>query len=169
MMNPQEGLKSAHAVLTVAGTPRKAMVHQGGERLGEFAFGDVPAGTHRLEIRAHGFTYHPVRVEVGESGDVALWWEDAGKRPPLRAVGGAFEFPPAGVTPFFDPRSSNQILAMAKNPYVLMIGGGAVFLWLMSKLIDVDEIQREMERERAARAPGSGQGAPQGRVGGATS
>lgn len=116
---------------------------------GTFAFVDVPAGSYVLEVQMTGYSFDPLRVDVSS--------REHGK---IRAVV-LFSSPPERVkyplalkaTPisYFQMREQWSILALLKQPMVLMILVTLVLLLVFPRMVahmDPEE-RKALQRQQA--------------------
>jgi hypothetical protein len=120
---------------------------------GYFAFQNISAGTHLLEVSSLGYYFSPVRVDVsarlhGQVRAVAVetrkYYSDALILEPLRE-----EY-------YYERREPFSAMSLLKSPMGLMVGFMLVAVFLLPKLmdsIDPEEMKRVQEEMRNQPTP----------------
>ncbi|KAL6778619.1 CGL149 [Auxenochlorella protothecoides x Auxenochlorella symbiontica] len=98
---------------------------------GRFAFHNVPAGKHYLEVELVGLVYSTVELTVGVAGDVNALLSDVINRP---AVPYPLVLRPMGRLEFFQKPQPFNVMAFIKTPYGIMIIFGIFSLVVMPRL-----------------------------------
>ncbi|KAL6777745.1 CGL149 [Auxenochlorella protothecoides x Auxenochlorella symbiontica] len=98
---------------------------------GRFAFHNVPAGKHYLEVELVGLVYSTVELTVGVAGDVNALLSDVINRP---AVPYPLVLRPIGRLEFFQKPQPFNVMAFIKTPYGIMIIFGIFSLVVMPRL-----------------------------------
>ncbi|PIL32041.1 hypothetical protein GSI_06745 [Ganoderma sinense ZZ0214-1] len=135
-------------------------LHGGVTRDGSFVIPDVPAGTYVLSVLAHDHAFEQIRVDVFESEtlpEVRPYFPGTPLSPPSTVT---LPYPitlsARGKYDYFIPRESFNVLAMFKNPMMMLmlVAGGLVLLTpTMMKNMD-PEIMEEF-KERHAKMSGA--------------
>ncbi|KAI0735248.1 hypothetical protein C8Q76DRAFT_711601 [Earliella scabrosa] len=128
-------------------------------RDGSFVIPDVPAGTYVLSVLAHDHAFEQVRVDVFDTETL----------PEVRPYfPGTPLSPPSPVTlpypillsarqrhDYFIPRESFNVLAMFKNPMMMMmLGAGVLVLFMPTMMKNMDPEVMEEFKERQAKMAG---------------
>ncbi|KAL7951002.1 hypothetical protein V8C42DRAFT_308225 [Trichoderma barbatum] len=94
-----------------------------------FNFHNVSADSYLLDVHCATDVFHPLRVDVGEDGEVKAWetyrgneWANKGEEVQVKSEGGsrAFGVKAAGTKIFFVDRPAFSVFSILKNPMILM-------------------------------------------------
>ncbi|KAM6476535.1 hypothetical protein HDV62DRAFT_384176 [Trichoderma sp. SZMC 28011] len=94
-----------------------------------FNFHNVTADSYLLDVHCATEAFHPLRVDVGEDGEVKAWetyrgneWANKGEEVPVKTEGGArgISVKGAGSKIFFVERPAFSVFSILKNPMILM-------------------------------------------------
>ncbi|RPD82632.1 hypothetical protein L226DRAFT_528776 [Lentinus tigrinus ALCF2SS1-7] len=134
--------------------------HRGGvTRDGTFTIPDVPAGTYVLSVLAHDHVFEQVRVDVLETEtlpEVRPYFPGTPLSPPSTVT---IPYPivlsARAKYDYFVPRESFNVLAMFKNPMMMMMLGAGVLVLLMPTMMkNMDPEVMEEFKERQAKMSG---------------
>ncbi|KAL6789921.1 hypothetical protein J3E68DRAFT_439103 [Trichoderma sp. SZMC 28012] len=94
-----------------------------------FNFHNVTADSYLLDVHCATEAFHPLRVDVGEDGEVKAWetyrgneWANKGEEVQVKSEGGArgISVKGAGSKIFFVERPAFSVFSILKNPMILM-------------------------------------------------
>ncbi|RFU76927.1 nonselective cation channel [Trichoderma arundinaceum] len=95
-----------------------------------FSFHNVSADSYLLDVHCATDVFQPLRVDVGEDGEVKAWetyrgneWGNKGEEVPVKSEGGPWRGISAkavGGKIFFMERPAFSVLSILKNPMILM-------------------------------------------------
>ncbi|KAI8995555.1 hypothetical protein BD414DRAFT_479876 [Trametes punicea] len=125
-------------------------------RDGSFVIPDVPAGTYILSVVAHDHHFDQLRVDVLESDTLPEVRPYFPGTPLSPAAPATLPYPivlsARGKNDYFVPRESFNVLAMFKNPMMLMMLGAGVLVLLMPMMMkNMDPEALEEFKERHAK------------------
>lgn len=105
--NPNALPPSTHATLSTLGQPSHSAPLSTSNT---FVFRNISAGSYLADVHCPTIAFAPLRVDVGEGGDVKVWetfrgndWDNKGEALPKGIVG--YEVRPLGVKSYFMERS----------------------------------------------------------------
>jgi hypothetical protein len=140
--------------------PNVKVVLDGGQQVafirqhdGSFAFEDVPAGTHLLEVVALGYFFSPVRVDVSSrlAGKIRASYTEGPRR-----ISDSLVIEPRHEETYYEVREPFSLFGLLKSPMGMMIGFMVVCVFLLPMLmdsIDPEEMKRLQEAQRANPSP----------------
>ncbi|KAJ8495881.1 hypothetical protein ONZ51_g1494 [Trametes cubensis] len=125
-------------------------------RDGSFVIPDVPAGTYILSVIAHDYQFEPMRIDVFESDSLPEVRPYFPGTPLSPAAPATLPYPimlsARAKNDYFVPRESFNVLAMFKNPMMMMMLGAGVLVLLMPTLMkNMDPEVLEDFKERQAK------------------
>ncbi|KAI0639327.1 hypothetical protein C8Q77DRAFT_1152310 [Trametes polyzona] len=131
-------------------------MHGGVTKDGSFVIPDVPAGTYVLSVLAHDHQFEQLRIDVFESDtlpEVRAYFPGTPLSP---ATSATLPYPVVltarGRHDYFVPRESFNVLAMFKNPMMMMMLAAGVLVLLMPTMMkNMDPEVMEDFKERHAK------------------
>ncbi|KAI9062993.1 hypothetical protein FKP32DRAFT_774460 [Trametes sanguinea] len=125
-------------------------------RDGSFTIPDVPAGTYILSVVSHDHHFDPLRIDVFESDALPEVRPYFPGTPLSPAAPATLPYPivlsARGRADYFVPRESFNVLAMFKNPMMMMmLGAGALMLLMPTMMKNMDPEALEEFKERHAK------------------
>ncbi|KAI3982122.1 hypothetical protein MKX01_019028 [Papaver californicum] len=111
---------------------------------GYFAFHNVPAGTHLIEVASVGFFFSPVRVDVSARNPGKVQAALTETRRGLTEL----VLEPLKEEHYYEIREPFNVMSLLKSPMGLMMGFMVVVVFLMPKLMenmDPEELKRAQE------------------------
>ncbi|KAI0651776.1 hypothetical protein C8Q79DRAFT_57498 [Trametes meyenii] len=125
-------------------------------RDGSFVIPDVPAGTYVLSVLAHDHQFDQLRIDVFEADTLPEVRPYFPGTPLSPAAAGTLPYPPVlgakGRHDYFVPREAFNVLAMFKNPMMMMMLGAGVLVLLMPTMMkNMDPEVMEDFKERHAK------------------
>ncbi|EIW64742.1 uncharacterized protein TRAVEDRAFT_33498 [Trametes versicolor FP-101664 SS1] len=125
-------------------------------RDGSFVIPDVPAGTYVLSVLAHDHFFEQMRVDIYESDTLPEVRPYFPGTPLSPAAPATLPYPlvlsARGRYDYFVPRESFNVIAMFKNPMMMMMLGAGVLVLLMPTLMkNMDPEVMEEFKERHAK------------------
>ncbi|KAM0224696.1 hypothetical protein ACHAQD_002277 [Fusarium lateritium] len=161
--NPFALPASTHATLSSAGVHVSAPL----SAANTFVFHNVTPGSYLADVHCPTDAFHPLRIDVqlsedGEEGIVRAWetfrgndWNNKGEVVSVKegSKGRGFEVRAIGGKNYFMDRPQFSVLAILKNPMILMAVVSLVLMVGMPKLMD--SMDPEMRAEFEAQRKGS--------------
>ncbi|KAL5223654.1 hypothetical protein ABZP36_010293 [Zizania latifolia] len=153
---------SASASAKGFGLPSKTsntrVILNGGQRVtfarpdGYFAFHNVPAGTHLIEVSSMGYLFSPVRVDISarNPGHIQAALTET------RRVLNELVLEPLREEQYYEIREPFSIMSLLKSPMGLMLGFMVIMVFVMPKMmenIDPEEIKQAQEQMRNSPVP----------------
>nr|CAD1831824.1 unnamed protein product [Ananas comosus var. bracteatus] len=141
-----------------AKTANTKVILNGGQRVtfvrpdGYFAFHNVPAGTHLIEVVSLGYFFSPVRVDISARNPGKVQAALTENRRHLNEL----VLEPLKEEQYYEMREPFSIMSLLKSPMGMMLGFMLVVVFLMPKLmenIDPEELRRTQEEMRAQGVP----------------
>ncbi|TBU48403.1 hypothetical protein BD309DRAFT_912012 [Dichomitus squalens] len=135
-------------------------LHGGVTQDGTFVIPEVPAGTYVLSVLAHDHAFEQLRVDIFETEtlpEVRPYFPGTPLDPPSTIT---LPYPitltARGKHDYFVPRESFNVLAMFKNPMMmLMLGAGVLVLLTPMMMKNMDPEVMEEFKERHAKMSGA--------------
>ncbi|KAI0778106.1 hypothetical protein BD413DRAFT_506833 [Trametes elegans] len=125
-------------------------------RDGSFVIPDVPAGTYVLSVIAHDHHFDQLRIDVFEADTLPEVRRYFPGTPLSPASAAALPYPVVlaarAKNDYFVPRESFNVLAMFKNPMMMMmLGAGVLVLFMPTLMKNMDPEVMEDFKERHAK------------------
>ncbi|KAL5200322.1 hypothetical protein ABZP36_021525 [Zizania latifolia] len=141
-----------------AKTSNTKVILNGGQRVtfarpdGYFAFHNVPAGTHLIEVSSLGYLFSPVRVDISarNPGHIQAALTDT------RRVLNELVLEPLREEQYYEIREPFSIMSLLKSPMGLMLGFMVIMVFVMPKMmenIDPEEMKQAQEQMRNSPVP----------------
>ena len=134
----KQDLRSAGVKILVDGGTHTTFAREDGT----FSLHLQPGASYLLDVHCPGVQYPQLRVDVNRAGKVRAATNDALRRSVRTSP--EFTVAPTGTQDYFQRREAVNVMAMLKNPMVLVLGFGALFTLLLPRLIDT-EAMKEMQ------------------------
>ncbi|XP_044960204.1 ER membrane protein complex subunit 7 homolog [Hordeum vulgare subsp. vulgare] len=144
-----------------AKTSNTKVILNGGQKVtfarpdGYFAFHNVPAGTHLIEVSSLGYFFSPVRVDISARNPGHIQAALTENRRVLNEL----VLEPLKEEQYYEMREPFNILSLLKSPMGMMVGFMVVMVFVMPKMmenIDPEEIKQAQEQMRNSPASFSG-------------
>uniref|UniRef100_A0A0E0LDX3 ER membrane protein complex subunit 7 beta-sandwich domain-containing protein n=1 Tax=Oryza punctata TaxID=4537 RepID=A0A0E0LDX3_ORYPU len=141
-----------------AKTSNTKVILNGGQRVtfarpdGYFAFHNVPAGTHLIEVSSLGYLFSPVRVDISarNPGHIQAALTEN------RIVLNELVLKPLREEQYYEKREPFSIMSLLKSPMGMMLGFMVIMVFVMPKMmenIDPEEIKQAQEQMRNSPVP----------------
>nr|AGT15918.1 hypothetical protein SHCRBa_179_G22_R_40 [Saccharum hybrid cultivar R570]AGT16392.1 hypothetical protein SHCRBa_181_K17_R_20 [Saccharum hybrid cultivar R570] len=136
-----------------AKTSNTKVILNGGQRVtfarpdGYFAFHNVPAGTHLIEVSSIGYFFSPVRVDISARNPGYI----QAALTETRRVLNELVLEPLKEEQYYEVREPFSVLSLLKSPMGLMVGFMVLMVFVMPKLmenIDPEEMKQAQEQMR---------------------
>ncbi|XP_044432707.1 ER membrane protein complex subunit 7 homolog [Triticum aestivum] len=141
-----------------AKTSNTKVILNGGQKVtfarpdGYFAFHNVPAGTHLIEVSSLGYFFSPVRVDISARNPGHIQAALTENRRVLNEL----VLEPLKEEQYYEPREPFNILSLLKSPMGMMVGFMVLMVVVMPKMmenIDPEEIKQAQEQMRNSPVP----------------
>lgn len=110
---------------------------------GSFAADDIPSGSYVVEVTHPKFIYEPLRVDISSKGGIRARRVNYIQHNLVQTVDYPLKFRPVGLHNYFMPRETWRIMDLLLNPMVLMMIAPLFIIWLLPKMTNPQEVQRE--------------------------
>ncbi|KAK3130916.1 hypothetical protein QOZ80_6BG0499610 [Eleusine coracana subsp. coracana] len=136
-----------------AKTSNTKVILNGGQRVtfarpdGYFAFHNVPAGTHLIEVSSVGYFFSPVRVDISARNPGYI----QAALTETRRVLNELVLEPLKEEQYYEIREPFSIMSLLKSPMGLMVGFMVIMVFVMPKMmenIDPEEMRQAQEQMR---------------------
>ncbi|BAF20097.1 ER membrane protein complex subunit 7 homolog [Oryza sativa Japonica Group] len=155
-------IDAASAIAKGFGLPAKTsntkVILNGGQRVtfarpdGYFAFHNVPAGTHLIEVSSLGYLFSPVRVDISARNPGHIQAALTENRRVLNEL----VLEPLREEQYYEKREPFSIMSLLKSPMGMMLGFMVIMVFVMPKMmenIDPEEIKQAQEQMRNSPVP----------------
>uniref|UniRef100_A0A0D9WSJ3 ER membrane protein complex subunit 7 beta-sandwich domain-containing protein n=1 Tax=Leersia perrieri TaxID=77586 RepID=A0A0D9WSJ3_9ORYZ len=141
-----------------AKTSNTKVILNGGQRVtfarpdGYFAFHNVPAGTHLIEVSSLGYLFSPVRVDISARNPGHIQAALTENRRVLNEL----VLEPLREEQYYETREPFSIMSLLKSPMGMMLGFMVIMVFVMPKMmenIDPEEIKQAQEQMRNSPVP----------------
>ncbi|KAK1613032.1 hypothetical protein QYE76_036705 [Lolium multiflorum] len=141
-----------------AKTSNTKVILNGGQKVtfarpdGYFAFHNVPAGTHLIEVSSLGYFFSPVRVDISARNPGHIQAALTENRRVLNEL----VLEPLKAEQYYEVREPFNIMSLLKSPMGLMVGFMVLMVFVMPKMmenIDPEEIKQAQEQMRNSPVP----------------
>uniref|UniRef100_A0A8I6XY17 ER membrane protein complex subunit 7 beta-sandwich domain-containing protein n=1 Tax=Hordeum vulgare subsp. vulgare TaxID=112509 RepID=A0A8I6XY17_HORVV len=99
---------------------------------GYFAFHNVPAGTHLIEVSSLGYFFSPVRVDISARNPGHIQAALTENRRVLNEL----VLEPLKEEQYYEMREPFNILSLLKSPMGMMVGFMVVMVFVMPKMME---------------------------------
>ncbi|KAG2613146.1 ER membrane protein complex subunit 7 homolog isoform X1 [Panicum virgatum] len=136
-----------------AKTSNTKVILNGGQRVtfarpdGYFAFHNVPAGTHLIEVSSIGYFFSPVRVDISARNPGYI----QAALTETRRVLNELVLEPLKEEQYYEVREPFSVMSLLKSPMGLMVGFMVLMVFVMPKMmenIDPEEMKQAQEQMR---------------------
>jgi len=136
-----------------AKTSNTKVILNGGQRVtfarpdGYFAFHNVPAGTHLIEVSSIGYFFSPVRVDISARNPGYI----QAALTETRRVLNELVLEPLKEEQYYEVREPFSIMSLLKSPMGLMVGFMVLMVFVMPKMmenLDPEEMKQAQEQMR---------------------
>ncbi|KAM0832209.1 hypothetical protein ACQ4PT_065046 [Festuca glaucescens] len=141
-----------------AKTSNTKVILNGGQKVtfarpdGYFAFHNVPARTHLIEVSSLGYFFSPVRVDISARNPGHIQAALTENRRVLNEL----VLEPLKAEQYYEVREPFNIMSLLKSPMGLMVGFMVLMVFVMPKMmenIDPEEIKQAQEQMRNSPVP----------------